>query len=199
MPGIEDRDSEWRNRVRDPGMFEELKAQATSTGVGFVFGKYKGKDEWAVQSIAFSKEQFPVVEDVEGWLVAHVVKEQPGTFEDVKMASTYDLILTYEDAIMKPCLVGLAKYVPELESRGFIPEEGKAILFKGSTQASIDVVIPSATQATVADVIAEAKVKPDVHVHLGDEPDPEEIALKREFQKNRVKITEALLKQLTGE
>ena len=39
----------------------------------------------------------------------------------------------------------------------------------------------------------------DVHVHLGDEPDPSVTALQKKFQENRVKITEELLKQLKGE
>jgi hypothetical protein len=135
MPGIEEKENTWRHRVRDPGLFEEFRTKETNGGVSFVFGKYKGKNDWAIQSMVFHKDRFPEKADVEKWLSDHTIKEKASApIEDVKLASDYDLILTYEEAIEKPCLIGLAKYIPELEARGYTPDEGKKVLVRGSTE-----------------------------------------------------------------
>jgi len=128
MPGIEEKENTWRYRVRDPGLFEDFRTKETNGGVSFVFGKYKGKDEWAIQSIVFHKDKFPTRDSVSKWLHDHTVKEQAQAFDEAKNASSYDLILAYEAALEKPCLVGLSKYVPELESRGYNPVDGKQVL-----------------------------------------------------------------------
>ena len=134
MPGTEEKPNTWRHRIRDPSLFDEFRTKTTSKGVDFVFGKYKGKPGWAMQSIVFDKDEFKTSEEVNKWLSTHKINEQASApIDDVKLSSDYDLILTYEEAIQKPCLIGLAKYVPELEARGYDPEEGRKVLLEGST------------------------------------------------------------------
>jgi hypothetical protein len=210
MPGIEEKENTWRYRVRDPGLFEDFRSKETNGGVSFVFGKYKSREEWAIQSMVFHKDKFPKKEDVETWLSDHTVKEKAsGPITDVKMSTSYDLILAYEEAIDTQCQVGLSKYIPEMEARGFTPDEGKKVLTKlmeppptqtmSGVPADQTVTTPAITTTEVVEVKDEAAVKKDIHVHLGDEPDPEVVALKKKFEENRVKITEALLKQLQGD
>jgi hypothetical protein len=139
MPGTEEKPNTWRHRVRDPGMFDEFRTKDVGKGVSFVFGKYKGKPGWAMQSIVFDKEEFKTQEEVTKWISEHKIDEKASApVEDVKMATDYDLVLTYEEAVDKPCLIGLARYVPELEARGFNPDEGRQLLIQLAVDPDVE-------------------------------------------------------------
>mgnify|MGYP001616374750 CR=1 FL=1 len=60
MPGIDETDTGWRVRQRDPGDFEEgsFKTIDITDGVQAVVGRLKGEKSTTVQSLIFDKEKF---------------------------------------------------------------------------------------------------------------------------------------------
>jgi hypothetical protein len=74
MPELEETENTWRKRQIDPDKFEKFRVKEITEGIKFVYGKYKGKDEWDVQSIIFDKDKFKTKDEVTKWLKEHNFK-----------------------------------------------------------------------------------------------------------------------------
>jgi hypothetical protein len=75
MPGLEEANTVWRYRVRDPSGFEKFRIKELGKGVKITLGKVKGSDRWEIQNYMFDKERFKTREQVRRWLDEHLKAE----------------------------------------------------------------------------------------------------------------------------
>lgn len=72
MPGIDEAETEWRFRIREPGEFDRFKRQEITSGVSIIWGRLKSNPKkWEVQALRFSKDKFKTKAQVEAWIKAH--------------------------------------------------------------------------------------------------------------------------------
>jgi len=88
MPGLEEAETVWRYRVRDPAGFEKFRVKELGKGVKITVGKVKGSDRWEVQNYMFEKERFTTREQVRKWLDQHL-KSEIQTLLDFKAWNEY--------------------------------------------------------------------------------------------------------------
>jgi hypothetical protein len=70
----EETENEIRYRIKEPDDFEKFRyapLKKDKPRVNAIFGKYKDKDEWAIQALRFPKEDGWNVADAKAWVKAH--------------------------------------------------------------------------------------------------------------------------------
>lgn len=70
-PGIDETDNSFRFRVREPGQFRIMRTISITTGVKAVVGKKGAGAPMVLQSLIFSKTEFPSKKEVANYLKAH--------------------------------------------------------------------------------------------------------------------------------
>jgi len=74
----EETEKEIRHRLKDPSLFEKFRytsLKKTKPRVNGIYGKYKGKDEWAIQSLRFPKADGWTMAEAKKWYKDHPIKE----------------------------------------------------------------------------------------------------------------------------
>lgn len=72
--GWEETENEIRHRIKEPDLFSEfryIKLKKDKPRVNAVYGKYKDKDEWAIQALRFPKADGWSIKSAKSWLKDH--------------------------------------------------------------------------------------------------------------------------------
>jgi hypothetical protein len=87
MPEWDDKKTytEIRYRVNDPKKYDEIKRSTITDGVVMLYGRLKGTEDWEIQALRFSKEDFTLTE-AKKWL-----KDHPDMLKDELMGKTWSL------------------------------------------------------------------------------------------------------------
>jgi hypothetical protein len=75
MPGIDESETVWRYRVRDPSDFQVFRVKELGKGVKITLGKIKNSQRWEIQNYMFEKQVFTTKEQVRKWLDQHLKGE----------------------------------------------------------------------------------------------------------------------------